>query len=481
MPKRNLVRNVVPEGKTKEMISRGVGSIYDVAVASYGADSGNVLIEYRYGEPLVSHDGITNVSSLVLSDPVSNAAVSIVRQASEKTNRNAGDATTLTIVLTKLAYDYWKNKKMPLRKLQREIVATSQKMLERIDSEKIECTDDMLKNVSRISAGDKGIGDMVADAVLSVGKRGGITVVETPENIVSTEVINGFSFKKGIRVPALADDLQTLKTNYTNPSIVVLPKLITKNDDVLPIIDKMIRANKTPILLIGDVSGQALETLVANKLKGNVDIAIVEPLANDRDAFMNDVAVYTSTKQYTGRPEDFDVEKYVGTAESVSITTSETIINGGADRDKLDSYVKDIESSERRERLLGKTVRISVGAPTQAERQELKLRIEDAVCAAQTAYEHGVLPGGGVFLRDNDDVADYFNGPFHILTGEDVSEKQHDKSFGIDIETGENVNMLDAGIIDSAKAIQEAVVNSHSAAAQLLSVKLALPFKEDME
>jgi chaperonin GroEL len=481
MPKRNLVRNVVPEGKTKEMISRGVDSIYDVAVASYGADSGNVLIEYRYGEPLVSHDGITNVSSLVLSDPVSNAAVSIVRQASEKTNRNAGDATTLTIVLTKLSYDYWKNKKMPLRKLQREIVATSQKMLERIDSGKIECTDDMLKNVSRISAGDKGIGDMVADAVLSVGKRGGITVVETPENIVSTEVINGFSFKKGIRVPALADDLQTLKTNYTNPSIVVLPKLITKNDDVLPIIDKMIRANKTPILLIGDVSGQALETLVANKLKGNVDIAIVEPLANDRDAFMNDIAVYTSTKQYTGRPEDFDVEKYVGTAESVSITTSETIINGGADRDKLDSYVKDIESSERRERLLGKTVRISVGAPTQAERQELKLRIEDAVCAAQTAYEHGVLPGGGVFLRDNDDVAGYFNGPFHILTGEDVSEKQHDKSFGIDIETGENVNMLDAGIIDSAKAIQEAVVNSHSAAAQLLSVKLALPFKEDME
>lgn len=478
MPKLNLVRNIIGGSEVQDAIHDGIEAITRVALASYGVNSGNVLIEHRYGEPLVSHDGITNVNSLVLEDAVENSAVSIVRQASEKTNRNAGDSTTLTIILTQLAYNFWREKGMTPRATSRAIADYSRRIVEAIREQKVECTPELLQQVARISAGDEAIGAMVADAVSEVGQRGSVTVVETPENAISSEVIDGFTFKKGIRVPALSDDLQTLKTRYENPAIIVLPKLISKNDDILPILDKAIRADKTPILLIADVSGQALETIVANKLKGALTIAVVEPPVNDRDAFMSDVAKYASTEQYTGRPDDFDVERYVGTAESVNITLSETTINGCKTPHELEQYINDVESTERRERLLGKTVRISVGAPTQAERQELKLRIDDAVCAAQTAFEYGVLPGGGVFLRDFD-VNSYLAEPFHILTNEPAADFK--LGMGVDIESGKAVDMLEAGIVDSAKAIEEAVVNAHSVAAQLISIRLALPFVEDME
>ena len=479
MPKLNLVRNIIDGDDVQKKIRAGIDAIYKVALASYGANSGNLLIEHRYGEPLVSHDGITNVHNLVLQDPVENAAVSIVRQASERTNRNAGDSTTLTILLTKLAYDHYLTLEMTPRQTQRHIQDVVARVVAKIKEERIECTPELLQQVARISAGDEAIGAMVADAVSEVGKNGSVTVVETPDNLISSEVIDGFTFKKGIRVPALSDDLQTLKTRYENPAIIILPKLISKNDDILPILDKAIRADKTPIVLIADVSGQALETIVANKLKGVLNIAVVEPPVNDRDAFMSDVARYASTKQYAGRPDDFEVDEYIGTADSVNITLSETTINGCVTPDELQTYLVDIESTERRERLLGKTVRISVGAPTQAERQELKLRIDDAVCAAQTAFEHGVLPGGGVFLRD---LHTYFAEPFKLLvsSGNKIPVLMNPKN-GVNIETGEEVDVVEAGIVDSAKAIEEAVINSHSAAAQLISIRLALPFAEDME
>lgn len=477
MPKLNLVRDIIDGDEVQDSVRAGIDAIYRVALASYGANSGNVLIEHRYGEPLISHDGITNVNSLVLGDSIENSAASIVRQASEKTNRNAGDSTTLTILLTKLAYDYWSGQGLSPRMAQRAMTEFSNKIVEAIKENRIECTPELLQQVSRISAGDAAIGSLVADSVAQVGQLGSVTVVETPDNIISSEVIDGFTFKKGIRVPALSDDLQTLKTRYENPAIIVLPKLIAKNDDILPILDKAIRADKTPIVLIADVSGQALETIVANKLKGVLNIAVVEPPVHDRDAFMSDVAKYASTKQYTGRPDDFEVDEYIGTADSVNITLSETTINGCKTPDELAAYLNDIESTPRRERLQGKTIRIAVGAPTQAERQELKLRVEDAVCAAQTAFEYGVLPGGGVFLRDYDPDG-YLASPFKTLT---ASDGEYEKGMGYNIETGEKVNVVEAGIVDSAKAIEEAVTNAHSAAAQLLSIRLALPFVEDME
>lgn len=486
MPKRNLVRNIVSGEELQNKIQSGVDKIYEVALASYGAKSGNVMIEHRYGDPLISHDGITNIGKLVLEDSIENSAVSIVRQASEKTNRDAGDSTTLTVILTKLAYYYWNIPDIPPRKIKYGMDKLVNDIKDEIDKQKLKATPESLKGVARISAGDESIGDMVYDAVDTVGSLGGITVVEVAEPNISSEVIDGFTFKKGLKAIALANDIQSVKSRYDDPAIVVMSKLISKNDDIIPILDKVIRAGHPKIILIADVSGQALETIISNKLNGTIDIAIIEPPTEDRDLFLSDIAAYSSTKQYSGNVDDFDVDEYVGTAESAYITLSETTINGCKDKKSLKEYTNNIDDKSRLERLNGKTVRISVGAPTQSERQELKLRIEDSVCATQTALYYGVLPGGGVFLRNLDKL--YIGKTFDLLTSgnsfiDNTSKIYHNgDNSGIDIYNDEHVHdVVKAGIVDSAKAIEEAVINSHSAAYQLISVRLALPFADDME
>lgn len=486
MPKRNLVRTIVKGDDLQQRIKSGIDQIYEVALASYGVSSGNVLIEHRYGEPLVSHDGITNIGKLVLADPIENAAVSIVRQASEKTNRDAGDSTTLTVVLTKLAYDYWSRFQAPPRIVQARMLNFAESVRKDIQEKSIEVNEVTLNGVARISAGDRALGDLVHDAVAKVGGLGGVTVIEVAEPSISSEEIAGFTFKKGLKAIALANDMQAIKSRYDEPAIVIMSKLLSKNDEIIPVLDKVMRAGHSKIVLIADVSGQALETIISNKISGAIDIAIVEPPMVDRDIFLNDIAAYSSTKQYSGSADDFDVEQFVGSAESVYVTLSETTINGVKDKKAFKAYIKDVTDKKRLDQLNGKTVKISVGAPTQAERQELKLRVEDAVCAAQTAQEHGVLPGGGVFLRDyrpTEEIA-YLGEPYNLLTAgvPGIDTKGLKKGVGIDIFTATIVDdMVAAGIVDSAKAIEEAVINSHSAAAQLISLRLALPYVEDME
>ena len=485
MPKRNLVRTIVKGDDLQQKVAAGIDQIYEVALASYGVNSGNVMIEHRYGEPLISHDGITNIGKLVLADPIENQAASIVRQASEKTNREAGDSTTLTVILTKLAYDYWSKQGMTPRRAQAAMFKYVTDLKQAIKVQKKPVTEETLAGVSRISAGDTALGDLVHDAVKTVGALGGITVVEVAEPTISSEVVAGFTFKKGLKAIALANDMQAIKSRYDDPAIIVMSKLLSKNDDIIPVLDKALRAGHSKIVLIADVSGQALETIISNKIGGAIDIAIVEPPVVDRDVFLSDVAAYASTKQYSGTADDFDVEQFIGSADSVYITLAETTINGVKDTKTFAAYTKEITDKKRLDMLNGKTVKISVGAPTQAERQELKLRIEDAVCAAQTAQDYGVLPGGGVFLRDYDPNG-YAAQPFYLLTDDTVGiDTRHDTfrdGRGIDIYSGKIVeNMVAAGIVDSAKAIEEAVENAHSAAAQLLSVRLALPFVEDME
>lgn len=483
MPKRNIVRYIEGGDQLQEKIAKGIQMINDVALASYGVNSGNVMIEHRFGEPLISHDGITNIGKLVVEDPIMNAAISIVRQASEKTNRDAGDSTTLTVVLTKLAYDYWKGQGLTPRRTQAIMLQFAEDVKKAIAEKKIKATPELLQGVARISAGDTAMGDLVFDAVSTVGELGGVTVVEQIEPVISSEVIDGFTFKQGLKAIALANDIQGIKSRYDDPAVVVMSKMLSKNDDIIPVLDKVLRAGHSKIVLIADVSGQALETIISNKIAGKLDIAIVEPPVVDRDVFLSDLSAYVGTKQYTGAAEDFDVQAFVGSAESVYITLSETTINGVKDPEALAAYTAEISDKKRLDRLNGKTVKISVGAPTQAERQELKLRIEDAVCAAQTALEYGVLPGGGTFLRDYDPNG-YLAEPFKLLTdgitGIDLQSLKDGR--GVDIYAGTIIDdMVAAGIVDSAKAIEEAVINSHSAAAQLLSVRMALPFVEDME
>ena len=258
MPKQTSVRNVIRGAELREKISMGVEKAFDVAYSSYGANSGNIMIEHRFGEPLVSHDGITNIGRLVVSDPVENMAISLVRQASEKTNRSAGDSTTLTIVMTYLVYNYFKEmaKDKP-RAVQKQIEQNKKAIIKAIKENKIEATDELLYHVAHTSSGDSAIGHLVFDAINDAGANGAVTVVETPENKIESKIVQGFTFKKGMSSIAFADDMQSIQTKYDNPTVIVMSRLISKNDDIVPIIDAVLKAGAESIVLVADVSGQA--------------------------------------------------------------------------------------------------------------------------------------------------------------------------------------------------------------------------------
>lgn len=500
MSKKSLQRIIVSGEDLENKIEAGVSKIIQVALASYGVNAGNVMVNMRFGEPLVSHDGITNIGKLVLPDDTENAAVSIIRQAAEKTNRIAGDATTLTTVLTCELYRYYKGKSYSSTKLLMDAMnADCTHIVDRLEDMVEEADDDTLKHIAKTSTGDDAMAELVYESIMGAGDYGSVVIVESAEPVIRNEVISGATFTKGIKTPALVNDPNTLKTNYNKCAVVVLDGLYTKSGEILPILEEVVMANqreKLPIVIIGDVSGQALETVISNHRNGIIDVAIVEPELENRDTFLDDIATYCGAKVYVPGGAKFD-ESFIGSAESAAITLTTTTIEAGeASREACASRVTAIKAQlanaldnkervalERRLAILdGKSVKIYVGANTQAERQESKLRIEDAVCAVKAAKDSGTLPGGGVALRmvAHKIELPVLAKPFCFLNNYDAEPSEVDVPYniGFDIVNGTMGEMRAMGIVDSALAIEEAVANAYSAAQSLLTVKVALEFAE---
>lgn len=511
MTKKSLQRNIVRGEELETKIQKGVESIYDVAVASYGVNAGNALITMRFGEPLISHDGITNIGKLVVADETTNAAISVIRQAAEKTNRIAGDATSLTTILSCLIYNHYKNRDYSSTRLMMDEMT---KHADAIQVALRECSEPATKqdliSVAKTSTGDDAIAQLVADSVAQAGDYGSVVINETAEPQVFTDIIAGATFNKGIKTPALVNDPNTLKTNYNECLVLVLDGVYTKNQDILPILEETVMSNqekKLPIVLIGDVSGQALETVISNHRNGVIDIAIVEPIFENRDTFLDDIATYCGAKVFVPGGAKFD-SSFIGHAESAAITLTTTTIESTSGKDKSKERANKIKEQleeingntervqlERRLAILdGRSVKIYVGANTQAERQETKLRIEDAVCAVRAAKDNGTLPGGGVALRNIGAALhlNFLRQPYCLLNGisqdDEVIPAEMSALYnsildtddtGYDILTREKVNMRKAGILDSTIAISEAIANAYSAAQSLLTVKVALEFTEE--
>lgn len=482
MPKTNLVRNVVTGDDLTSKIKSGLTKIYDTAICAFGANSGNVLIENRYGEPTVSHDGITNIASLQVADPIENAAISIARQASAKTDLKAGDGTTLTVVLTKLTYDNYRplSKDISPRELNSMIDYDTFDILKRLDAVTIkpsDLTDKDYYNIALTATGDKRLAQAV-DLAVANSDGGAITVSEQELPQIDVDIVEGFAFNQGLTTIALANDLTSFKSYYDNPLVIVLPKTVKTDSDIIPILERAIKLKSGQgIILIADVIGQALETIVCNKLAGKLDVSIVAPPFKNRDEFLQDVAKYSNCKPFTLSPEQFS-EEYLGTVENAQVASTETVLNGSQNQD-LDSYIEKL-SEDRQKRLKSKTVKISVGANTLAERHEAKLRIDDGVCAVLSAKKYGALYGAGTALRDialTSQNLNYLKDIYSLITSDGCTKLKQ----GLDLTTDEIKNMREAGVLDSALAIKEAVANSASAVKQLLSIKVALPFEKDLD
>ena len=510
MGEKLYVREIVDDKKLRDGITRGVTKVFKVAQTAYGAASGNVMIENRADVPTISHDGVTNIATLEAEDPIEDMAISVIKQASKRTNDTAGDGTTLSAVLAYHLYMFAEKTLIEDNGMSRAAAAKFIRglipsIISAIDAKtKKEITDKNLRGVCEISAGDSGLGALVYDVISKVGVFGGVNVIYTGTSSTSVEFVDGVYIESGAKDEMFFND-QTSKESVMKPQddtngvpVVILGTTIARQDEMVPIIEKINSSRLKQVLIFGNIINDALKFL-STIPKPIMDIMVVTPPANGFSNNLEDIALYSGGEVFRGEPKDWTPEM-LGWVESATITRNQTTITGGkgANSKKLATAIEKIkkqrdgvapnrrlEYENRIARLTASIANIYVGGASDTERKETKLRIDDAVCAAKTALTGGIVAGGGVCLRD---IAaklclPYLSKPYYdlLLNSDATADMIMDTceiGEGYDLLTHEKRNMVRANIIDPAIVIREAVINSHSVVAQLITTNLALTFKE---
>ena len=508
-----ISRDVWYDKELEEKLMAGVSKVYRVAKAAYGPGAGNASLELNYGDPLSSRDGVTNVRKVYLEDAVENMGARYIVQASEKSNKLVGDGTTAVVILS---YHLYKeamkligaghNRMVVSRKLKR--VATE--VIQQIDDIKIETTPELTRFVAKVSASDEAIGNMIADVMERVGLESNI-IVEEFDGIGSyDEEVDGFYFRKGFTNEYLINNLTNLESKIDEADIFITEKTLTTASDIAPILEKIIQAGGkgSDLVIIGEVVDEALATLALNKVNKNifptlVDVPVYGPL---RSLFLEDIAVYTNGTVFpTGANAKSFTVNMLGSAEKVVINSySTTIMKGeGAEEDILmraedlriqleeaESLVDKEEIKKRLSALTGKVAIIKVGAPTQVERGEVQLRVEDAIASTQAAIRDGIVPGGGTTLArmNTADFQEAFEAPFKTLVENAgfnpegaLYELMNSKPWhGFDLrkDASKPVDLLKAGIIDPAEVVKETVRNAVSVVSTLVTTSVAITYRD---
>lgn len=507
MTKRAKIIDPAPQLKLRA----GAQTVYEVAKAAYGPLSGNAVIEKTYGEPLISHDGVTNVEEVFLDDPVENMGARAIVQASRKSNKSVGDGTTAVAIL---AYQLLlEAQKLIAAGLNVRVVADKLAQAAMVAHTHVDgltkpTTEAMLAKIATISAGDPALGEMIADVINEVGIDGGVLVEHSSGLGVSNEIVDGFYFPKGLPHILFATDFQNLRAVYENVPMLLVDKRLSKQTDLAPVLDQIASSGVKELVIVGEVTDEALTLLALNKQKGIITVTPVEPPVFDggRTLFLEDLAVLTGAKVYSEGSFDLDM---LGAAEKVVITEfNTTIVGADGDSEQVKQRVKELHANlkqathpttieaikNRLSRLTGKVAILRVGGAVELEQTETKLRVDDAVCATQAAIRTGVVPGGGVTLAtvQGTNFDDSFKRPFELLATNaglnpqsQLARLEHAPAwYGFDllnpIGTGDwaAVDLLKAGILDPAGVIHEVITNAVSVATKLISVSVAIVYKD---
>lgn len=500
-------KQILDEKQTQDAIQAGVDKLYAVAAAAYGAKGGDVVLERSYGDPTLSRDGVTNVSEVYLPDRAENAAARLVVQASRKSNESVGDGTTAAVILTKHALD-----------ISRKLVGSgaydrmtvSEKLLglipvihERLDKLSKKYDKENLEQVAVVSAGDEPTGQLISDSISSVGLDGGVVVERHAGIGIYNELQDGFYFAKGFTNAWLINDRLRLRAEHSDVPVLLAEKSITSMQEIAQILEVCGNNNQKRLVIVGELSGEAMSVLIQVQLKALFDVTVVEPptVAGNRALFLEDLAVFTGGQVYTEgmSSESFDIEM-LGRASKVVVNEFNTSIIGGqgdkkAIQARIDGLKKDLDAAkdprtveaiqERLGKLTGKICIIRVGGATPSDAEYTKLRVDDAVCAVRSAMRSGVLPGGGVALiRCKDvagDFADALDQPFKQLFSNAglnaeryLAEVEKASTWGgFDLnDIGEKPhNLLELGIVDPLEVIQEVVTNAFTTAARLIRAR----------
>lgn len=500
--------------EAREKIVLGVTTMYEVARAAYGPKAGNVMYEQAWpsGAGKASRDGVTNLDKVTLPDRAANMVAKAVLQASKQNNAVAGDGTTAVAILTYHLY-------MAGRKLiaaghnQMEVAQmieeTAQKALEYIDSIKKELTEDDLLNIAKVSCGDDAIAELLAATVKEVGDEGGVTVEEHTGLGVYAEVVDGFYMRKGYSDVRLLKDGGSLTSDFENVPIFLTDKIISEPREMATILNKIVGAGHKEVLILGEVIHDALEFLAKQRGDRTVipTLAGIPAVAGMKSIVLDDIASLTGGRVYQQgqTAADFSLE-YLGAAKRVIVEElSTTIVDGAGETEEIKKRLIELEGQlktetaaitttaikDRISRLRGKVGIVKVGAPTDIDREELRLRIDDAVCALQAARREGTVPGGGTTLArvTGTSFDEALQQPFiELLTNAGQKAEYHlgqlldsPVGYGFNLKnmTAKPVDLRKEGIIDPTLVIKEVVRNAASIAGTLITLTVLMPFSDN--
>ncbi len=419
-----MAKQIVHGEESRAAILRGVNQLADAVKITLGPKGRNVVLDKKYGSPTITKDGVTVAKEIELKDAKENMGAQMVREVASKTSDVAGDGTTTATVLAQAIFREGVKTVAaganPMA-LKRGIDKAVERATREIKKMAKPVTADMIAQVGTISAnGDHSIGELIAEAMDKVGKDGVITVEESKTMETALEVVEGMQFDRGYLSPYFVTDAETMKAVLENPFILLSEKKISAMRDMLPILEQVAKLGKPILIIAEDVEGEALATLVVNRLRGTINVAAVKApgFGDRRKAMLEDIAVLTGGKVISEdlgiKLENVKIED-LGTARRVTIDKENTtIIDGGGETSALQARMKTLKTQiedstsdydreklqERLAKLVGGVAVIRVGAATETELKEKKARVEDAMHATRAAVEEGIVPGGGVvFIR----------------------------------------------------------------------------------
>ena len=507
----------------RKALEVGVDILADAVKITLGPKGRNVVLDRGFGAPMITNDGVTIAKEIELKDPIENLGAQIVKEVATKSNDVAGDGTTTATVLAQALIK--EGLKMVASGanpvfIRRGMELASKKVIEELTkrAKKVESNEEIAQ-VGAISAGDVEIGQLIAQAMEKVGESGVITVEEARSLDTTLEVVEGMQFDNGYLSPYMVSDSERMVVEMDNPFILITDKKIANMKELLPILEKTVELGRPMLIIAEDVEGEALATLVVNKLRGTLNIAAVKaPAFGDRrKAMLQDIAILTGgeviSEEKGIKLETADLN-FLGQAKKVRITKDNTVIvDGLGEKDAIQARIGQIKNSiaettsdydreklqERLAKLSGGVAVIKVGAATETEMKERKLRIEDALNATKAAVEEGIVPGGGTILIQIAKAIEDFklegeeglgveivkkalSAPLRqivINAGIDAGVviekvKNSENGIGFDAAKEEYVDMVKAGIIDPAKVTRSAIQNAVSVSSVLLTTEVAV-------
>ena len=509
--------------EARKALEKGVNQLADTVKITMGPKGRNVVLEKKFGAPLITNDGVTIAKEIELEDPFENMGAQLVKEVSTKTNDVAGDGTTTATLLAQaMIHEGLKNLaaganpivvKKGMAKAVEAAVAEVKKQAKTVDGSKD------IARVGAVSSGDEEIGKLIADAMEKVSADGVITIEESKTADTYSEVVEGMQFDRGYITPYMATDMEKMEANLDDPYILITDKKISVIADILPILEQIVQSGKKLLIIAEDVEGEALSTLIVNRLRGTLNVVCVKApgFGDRRKEMLQDIAILTGgtvISEEVGLELKSATMDMLGRARQVKVTKENTtIVDGAGDSQAIKDRVGQIRTQistttsdydkeklqERLAKLAGGVAVIKVGAATETEMKEKKLRIEDALNATRAAVEEGVVAGGGtIFVNvipaveallssvEGDEktgvriVAKALEAPIRQiaanagLDGSVILEKVRTSGktgYGFDAYKEEYCDMVSAGIIDPAKVTRSALENAASVSAMVLTTE----------